>query len=308
MDFTSGDIAFMLVCTALVFLMTPGLAFFYGGLVKRRHVLSIMMQSIAALGIVTILWVIIGYTLAFGTDVGSIIGSLDHILLKGVGLEGRSEGAAIPHLLFMVFQLMFAILTPALMTGATAERLRFPAYVLLIGLWSLLVYVPIAHWVWGGGWLGSMGALDFAGGTVVHISSGFSGLIAAMVIGKRLNKSTDPTIPHNLPYVILGGGLLWFGWFGFNAGSELAADGIAVVAFVTTHIAAAAGLLGWILVEKLHHGKPTVLGAISGAVAGLVAITPACAFVTPVAAILIGLISGSICYGAVAILKEKTRL
>jgi len=305
MDFTSGDIAFMLVCTALVFLMTPGLAFFYGGLVKRRHVLSIMMQSIAALGIVTILWVIIGYTLAFGTDVGSIIGSLDHILLKGVGLEGRSEGAAIPHLLFMVFQLMFAILTPALMTGATAERLRFPAYVLLIGLWSLLVYVPIAHWVWGGGWLGSMGALDFAGGTVVHISSGFSGLIAAMVIGKRLNKSTDPTIPHNLPYVILGGGLLWFGWFGFNAGSELAADGIAVVAFVTTHIAAAAGLLGWILVEKLHHGKPTVLGAISGAVAGLVAITPACAFVTPVAAILIGLISGSICYGAVAILKEK---
>ncbi|NLI90974.1 MAG: ammonium transporter [Peptococcaceae bacterium] len=305
MNFTSGDIAFMLVCTGLVFLMTPGLAFFYGGLVKKRHVLSIMMQSIAALGIVTLIWVIIGYSLAFGPDVGSIIGGLDHALLKGVGLEGRSEGAAIPHLLFMVFQLMFAILTPALMTGATAERLRFPAYVLLIGLWSLIVYAPVAHWVWGGGWLSQLGALDFAGGTVVHISSGFSGLIAAMVIGKRLNRSTDPTIPHNIPYVILGGGLLWFGWFGFNAGSELAADGTAVIAFVTTHIAASAGLLGWVLIEKLHHGKPTVLGAVSGAVAGLVAITPACAFVTPAASIIIGLISGAVCYFAVAILKEK---
>jgi len=305
MDFSSGDIGFMLVCTALVFLMTPGLAFFYGGLVKKRHVLSIMMQSITALGIVTVLWVIVGYTLAFGSDVGSIIGNFDYFLLKGVGLEAKSEGAAIPHLLFMVFQLMFAILTPALMTGATAERLRFPAYVLLIALWSMVVYVPIAHWVWGGGWLANMGALDFAGGTVVHISSGFSGLIAAMVIGKRLNRSTDPTIPHNLPYVILGGALLWFGWFGFNAGSELAADGIAVLAFVTTHIAAAAGLLGWVLVEKFHRGRPTVLGAISGAVAGLVAITPACAFVTPIAAILIGFLSGGICYFSVAILKEK---
>jgi Amt family ammonium transporter len=189
-----------------------------------------MMQSIAALGIVTILWVVIGYSLAFGSDAGSVIGGLDHVLLKGVGLEG--EG--IPDLLFMVFQLMFAILTPALMTGGTAERLRFPAYVLLIGLWSLLVYVPICHWVWGGGWLGSLGALDFAGGTVVHISSGISALVAAIVIGKRLNRKSDPTIPHNLPFVVLGGAMLWLGWFGFNAGSELAADESAVLAFVTT--------------------------------------------------------------------------
>ncbi|MFA6808612.1 MAG: ammonium transporter [Eubacteriales bacterium] len=304
MEINTGDVAFMLICTAFVFLMIPGLAFFYGGLVKKRHVLSIMMQSIAALGIVTVLWVVIGYSLAFGSDIGGVIGGLDFFALKGVGL-GVSEGSTIPALLFMIFQLMFAILTPALMTGATAERLRFPAYVLLIAFWSILVYVPIAHWVWGGGWLSNLGALDFAGGTVVHISSGFSGLIAALVIGKRYNKKSDPTIPHNIPYVILGGSLLWLGWFGFNAGSELAADGIAVLAFVTTHIAASTGLLGWLVVEKLHHGKATVLGSISGAVAGLVAITPACAFVSPMAAILIGFISGSLCYFTVAILKEK---
>jgi len=305
MNYTTGDIGFMIISTALVMLMTPGLAFFYGGLVKKRHVLSIMMQSIIAMGVVTVIWVVLGYSLAFGPDIGSVIGGLDHLMLKGVGLEPRIEGATIPHLLFMVFQMMFAILTPALMTGATAERLRFPAFVLLMSFWSLLVYVPIAHWVWGGGWLGNLGALDFAGGTVVHISSGFSGLIAALVIGKRINKSTDPTIPHNIPYVILGGALLWFGWFGFNAGSELAADGIAVIAFVTTFIAAALGLLGWVIAEKLHRGKPTVLGAISGAVAGLVAITPACAYVTNASAMIIGLVAGGLCYFAVAILKDK---
>lgn len=302
MDFNSGDIAFMLVCTALVFLMTPGLAFFYGGLVKRRNVLSIMMQCMAAFGIVTVLWVVVGYSLAFGTSNYSLIGGLDHLFLRGVGLEGED---AIPPLLFMVFQLMFAVLTPALMIGATAERLRFPAFVLLIGLWSLIVYAPLAHWVWGGGWIGDLGALDFAGGTVVHISSGFSGLIAAIVIGKRLNRSSEPTIPHNLPYVLLGGSLLWFGWFGFNAGSELAANGIAVLAFVTTQLAASTGLLGWVIVEKIYHGKPTVLGAISGVIAGLVAITPAAAFVSPMAALVIGFISGGICYFAVAKLKEK---
>ncbi|WP_368293907.1 ammonium transporter [Dehalobacter sp. TBBPA1] len=305
MNYTTGDIGFMIISTALVMLMTPGLAFFYGGLVKKRHVLSMMMQSIIAMGVVTLIWVVLGYSLAFGPDIGSVIGGLDHLMLKGVGLEPRTEGATIPHLLFMVFQMMFAILTPALMTGATAERLRFPAFVLLMSFWSLLVYVPIAHWVWGGGWLGNLGALDFAGGTVVHISSGFSGLIAALVIGKRINKSTDPTIPHNIPYVILGGTLLWFGWFGFNAGSELAADGIAVIAFVTTFIAAALGLLGWVVAEKLHRGKPTVLGAISGAVAGLVAITPACAYVTNASAMVIGLVAGGLCYFAVAILKDK---
>ncbi|RNC28631.1 MAG: Ammonium transporter NrgA [Candidatus Dichloromethanomonas elyunquensis] len=301
----NGDIAFMLVSTALVFFMIPGLAFFYGGLVKKRHVLSIMMQSIAAIGIITILWIVIGYSLAFGPDVGRLIGNLDFAGLRGVTLEPKVPGATIPHMLFMVYQLMFAIITPAIMTGSTAERLRFPAYVLIIALWSLLVYVPLAHWVWGGGWLAQLGILDFAGGTVVHISSGFSGLIAALVIGKRYNKESEQTIPHNLPYVILGGGMLWFGWFGFNAGSQLAADGIAVLAFTTTHVSACAGLIGWMIVEKLHHGKPTMLGAISGMVAGLGAITPACAFVTPISAIAIGLISSGLCYFAVAYLKEK---
>lgn len=301
----NGDIAFMLVSTALVFFMIPGLAFFYGGLVKKRHVLSIMMQSIAAIGIITILWILVGYSLAFGPDAGNLIGNLDFFGLRGVTLEPKSEGATIPHMLFMVYQLMFAIITPAIMTGATAERLRFPAYILIIALWSLLVYVPLAHWVWGGGWLADLGVLDFAGGTVVHISSGFSGLIAALVIGKRYNKDSEKSIPHNLPYVILGGGLLWFGWFGFNAGSQLAADGIAVLAFTTTHVSACAGLLGWMIVERLHQGKPTVLGAISGMVAGLGAITPACAFVTPISAIVIGLVSSGLCYFAVAYLKER---
>lgn len=303
----NADIAFMLVCTALVFFMIPGLAFFYGGLVKKRHVLSIMMQSIAAIGIITILWILVGYTLAFGPDTGSLIGKLDFFGLRGVTLEPKSAGATIPHMLFMVYQLMFAIITPAIMTGATAERLRFPAYILIISLWSLLVYAPLAHWVWGGGWLADLGVLDFAGGTVVHISSGFSGLIAALVIGKRYNRDSEKSIPHNLPYVILGGGMLWFGWFGFNAGSQLAADGIAVLAFTTTHVSACAGLLGWMIVERLHHGKPTVLGAVSGMVAGLGAITPACAFVTPVSAIVIGLVSSGLCYFAVAYLKEKLR-
>lgn len=301
----TGDIAFMSVCTALVFLMIPGLAFFYGGLVKKRHVLSIMIQSIAAIGIITILWVVIGYSLAFGPDFGHLIGNLDFLGLKNVGLDPKNEGATIPHLLFMLYQLMFAIITPAIITGSTAERLRFPAYVLFIGLWSLLVYAPLAHWVWGGGWLADLHVLDFAGGIVVHISSGFSGLIAALVIGKRLNRENDPPIPHNMPYVLLGTGLLWFGWFGFNGGSELAADGISVLAMTTTHISACAGLLGWMLIEKLHHGRPTVLGALSGAVAGLGAITPACAFVTPLSAIAIGLVSTGLCYVGVAYLKEK---
>ncbi|MCG1024175.1 MULTISPECIES: ammonium transporter [Dehalobacter] len=300
-----GDIAFMLFSTALVFLMIPGLAFFYGGLVKRRHVLSIMMQSIAAIGIISILWIVIGYTLAFGPDIGHLIGGLDYAGLRGVGLNPKTESATIPHMLFMLYQMMFAIITPAIMTGATAERLRFPAYILLISLWSLLIYVPLTHWVWGGGWLADLGVLDFAGGIVVHISSGFSALIAALYIGKRYHKDSEQAIPHNIPYVILGGGLLWFGWFGFNGGSELAADGIAVLASTTTHLSACAGLLGWIIIEKLLHGKPTVLGAVSGMVAGLGAITPACAYVTPLAAVLIGLVSSGLCYFAVAWLKVK---
>ncbi len=300
----SGDTAFMLVSSALVLLMTPGLAFFYGGLVKKRNVLSIIMQSFIAMGIVTIIWVTVGYSLAFGPDVNSIIGDFSNVLLKGVGADPR-PGGTIPALVFMVFQMMFAIITPALMTGATAERLRFPAYVLLLALWSLLVYVPLAHWVWGGGWLAKLGALDFAGGTVVHISAGISALVACITIGKRMQIASDPTIPHNVPYVILGASLLWFGWFGFNAGSELAADGVAANAFVTTQVATAVAVLGWLLVEKLHHGKPTAVGAASGAVAGLVAITPACGFVTPASSIVIGFVAGAICYFAVAKMKSK---
>jgi len=301
----NSDTAFMIISTALVFLMIPGLAFFYGGLVKKRHVLSIMMQSIATIGIISILWIIVGYSLAFGPDVGNIIGNLDYVGLRGVSLDPKTEGSTIPHMLFMLYQMMFAIITPAIMTGSTAERLRFPAYFLIICLWSLMVYAPLAHWVWGGGWLADLGVLDFAGGTVVHISSGFSGLIAALVIGGRKNRKTEKAIPHNLPYVVLGAGLLWFGWFGFNGGSQLAADGIAVLAMTTTHISACAGLLGWILIEKLLHGRPTVLGAVSGLVAGLGAITPACAFVSPLTAIVIGLASSGLCYFAVAYLKEK---
>lgn len=300
-----GDTAFLFVCTTLVFLMIPGLAFFYGGLVKKRHVLSIMMQSMVAIGIVTLVWIIAGYSLAFGPDVGKLIGELDYFGLHGVTLTPGTSAPAIPHMLFMMFQLMFAIITPAIMTGSTAERLRFPAYILFIGLWSLLVYAPLAHWVWGGGWLAQLGVLDFAGGTVVHISSGFSGLIAALVVGRRHNLNSEKAIPHNMTYVILGAGLLWFGWFGFNGGSALAANGIAILAMTTTQISACAGLIGWMLIESLRHGKPTVLGAISGLVAGLGAITPACAFVAPFSAVIIGLVSSGLCYLGITYLKVK---
>ncbi len=296
----AGDTAWMLIATALVLLMTPGLALFYGGMVRRKNVLGTMMQSVMAMGVISLQWVLFGYTLAFGPTIGGVIGGLDFLGLNGVGGEPGPYAATIPHLLFMAFQMMFAIITPALIFGAVAERMKFKAFLLFLILWATLVYDPLAHWVWGaGGWLGKLGALDFAGGLVVHISAGVSALVAALMLGKRRGYPEHPMPPHNLPLTVLGAGLLWFGWFGFNAGSGLAANGLAAFALVNTNTATAAAVLAWVIAEWRHHGKPTVLGAASGAVAGLVAITPAAGFVPPWASIVIGLLAGVICYGAV---------
>jgi ammonium transporter, Amt family len=302
----SGDTTFVLISAALVMLMTPGLALFYGGMVRGKNVLGTIMQSFIILGVITLQWVLWGYSLSFGPDYGGIIGGLDWFALKGVGMDPSPDyGPTIPHLAFMIFQCMFAVITPALITGAFAERMKFSAFLLFVVLWATFVYNPLAHWVWGaGGWMGEMGALDFAGGAVVHISSGFSALAAALVIGKRLGHGSTAYIPHNLPMTITGAALLWFGWFGFNAGSALAADGLAASAFVVTHVASSVGAFSWLLVEWFHKGKPTTLGAASGAVAGLVAITPASGFVGPVSAIIIGALAGAICYGGI-LLKTK---
>ena len=294
----AGDTAFILICAALVMFMTPGLALFYAGMVRTKNVLATMMQSFIVIGLVSVVWVLWGYSLAFGPDVGGIIGNLSWFGLTGVGLAPSSDYAGtIPHQAFMVFQGMFAIITPALITGAFAERMKFSTFLVFIVLWSTLVYSPLAHWVWGaGGWLGAMGALDFAGGTVVHISSGVSALAAALLISKRKGYGKESFIPHNLPMTITGAAILWFGWFGFNAGSALAVNGLAAGAFVTTHVAAAAAALSWIFAEWFHRGKPTTLGAASGVVAGLVGITPAAGFVSPVSALFIGGLAGIICY------------
>jgi Amt family ammonium transporter len=302
----AGDTAFVLMSAALVMLMTPGLALFYGGMVRNKNVLGTIMHSFIVLGVITLEWVLWGYSMAFGPDHGGIVGGLDWFGLKGVGMEPSPDyGSTIPHLAFMIFQCMFAVITPALITGAFAERLKFSAFLLFTILWATLVYNPLAHWVWGvGGWMGGMGALDFAGGTVVHISSGISALAAAILVGRRLGYGSTAYIPHNLPMTITGAALLWFGWFGFNAGSALASNGLAASAFVVTHVASAAAAISWILVEKLHRGKPTTLGAASGAVAGLVAITPASGFVGPISAIVIGALAGLFCYGGV-MLKSK---
>lgn len=300
----SGDTAFMLVASALVMLMTPGLALFYGGLVRSKNVLGTMLQSFICLGVVSILWVLGGYSLAFGPDVGLFIGNLDWFALNGVGTAPGPYSDSIPHLVFCAFQLMFAILTPALITGAFAERLKFSAFMAFTILWSLLVYAPVCHWVWGGGWLGKLGALDFAGGTVIHINSGVAALAAALVVGKRKGYHREPFPPHNLPMTVLGAGLLWFGWFGFNAGSALSAGEIAALAFLNTQVATGAGAVSWILAEWVRLGKPTTLGAATGALAGLVAITPAAGFVGPVSAVVIGLAAGVVCYGAI-IAKER---
>ncbi len=300
----AGNTAWLLVSSALVMLMTPGLALFYGGMVQQKNVLSTFMHSFFALGIVTLAWVTLGYSLAFGGSNGGFVGNFDFAFLNGVGLEPK-DGQTVPHLLFMAYQGMFAIITPALISGAYAERLKFSAYVAFTLLWSLLVYSPLAHWVWHSeGWLAKMGALDFAGGTVVHLSSGVSALVAAIVIGKRVGYPNVKHQPHNLTMTLLGAGLLWFGWFGFNGGSALAADGLGSLAFVNTHIAAAMGALGWGIVEYLRIKKVTALGAASGLVAGLVGITPAAGFVSPMGALSIGLLTGLVCYGGV-LLKHR---
>ncbi len=293
----NGDIAWILLASALVLLMTPGLALFYGGLARSKNASSTIMYSLMSMGIVGVVWVLWGYTLAFGPDVGRFIGDFSYFGLNNVSAtEPGPYADNMPHQAFMIFQGMFAIITPALVTGAFAERMKFSAYVIFIVLWVTIVYAPVAHWVWGGGWLGEVvPALDFAGGNVVHINSGVAALAAAIIFGKRLGFGSEPMEPHNVPMVVLGAGLLWFGWFGFNAGSALAADGNAVNAFVVTNTAAAAGILGWTAITWLMDGKPSVIGAASGAVAGLVAITPAAGFVGPMPAIIIGLVAGIVC-------------
>jgi Amt family ammonium transporter len=304
---SSGDTAWIMVCTALVFIMTPGVALFYGGLARRKNILSILMQCFVIMCVVGLQWVLLGYSLSFGPDLGyGIIGSLEWFGLKGVGQAPSPDYAStIPHLAFMMFQAMFAIITPALIVGAFAERVKFSAFIILILLWTTIVYDPIAHWVWGkGGWLGSFGALDFAGGIVVHVSSGVSALLIAVLVGKRMGFSQGFT-PHNLPLTVLGGALLWFGWFGFNAGSALEAGGLASNAFVTTNTATAAAGLTWALIEWQQQGKPTVLGVVTGTLAGLVAITPACGFVSPISSIVIGILASIFCYMAVTVLKPK---
>lgn len=303
----SGDTAWVLVCSALVLLMTPGLAFFYGGLVRRKNVLSILMQCFMIMCLVTLQWVVFGYSLSFGPDRNGWIGSLAWAGLKGVGLESFPDySATIPHQAFMIFQAMFAIITPALIVGAFAERMKFLPFCVFVLLWSTLVYDPVAHWVWGvGGFLRTMGALDFAGGTVVHINAGVAALAAALVLGKRQGFPHKLSPPHSLPLAVLGAGLLWFGWFGFNAGSALGANGLAVTAFVATHVAAAAAGIAWGIMDMVVNSRFTMLGVITGAVAGLVAITPAAGFVTPMGAMLLGLSAGVICYLSVTYMKTK---
>jgi len=302
----TGDTAWMLISTALVMLMTPGLALFYGGMVRTKNVLGTIMQSFIALGVITMQWVLYGYSLAFGPDIGHVIGSLGWVALRGVGLDPNPEYAAtVPHQAFMIFQMMFAVITPALITGAFAERFKFRTYLVFLVLWATFVYDPLAHWVWGtGGWIKNLGVLDFAGGLVVHISSGVAALVAALVIGKRRNYGEEAMPPHNLTLTLLGAALLWFGWFGFNGGSAVASGSLATSAFVVTHISTAAAALSWMTAEWAYRGEPTVLGAASGAVAGLVAITPASGFVGPVPAIIVGLAAGVVCYFAIN-LKSK---
>lgn len=302
----SGDTAWVLISSALVLLMTPGLAFFYGGMVRKKNVLSVLMQCFIIMCVLSIQWVLFGYSLSFFPGKG-FWGGFGWFGLNGVGFEPYTDYAGtIPHQAFMIFQAMFAIITPALIIGAFAERMKFSAFLLFTVLWATFVYDPLCHWVWAnGGWLRNLGALDFAGGTVVHINAGIAALVTAIVLGKRVNLDNNIPTPHNMPFVVLGTGLLWFGWFGFNAGSALGANGLAVNAFVVTNTAAAAAGLSWALIEWMRNGKPTIFGVCSGAVAGLVAITPAAGFVSVVPAIIIGLLVSVFCFTAVTVLKPK---
>jgi ammonium transporter, Amt family len=306
----TGDTAWLLMSTALVMIMLPGLALFYGGLVRRKNVLSTIMHSFFGLALVSVVWVVVGFTLAFGPDVNGLglIGNFDHVLFNGVGLApSASYATTVPFVLFAAFQLMFAAITPALITGAFAERKRFSAFVLFTVLWSVLVYSPLAHWVWStDGWLYKLGALDFAGGTVVHISSGVSALIVALLIGRRAVNG-EPMEPHDVPMTVLGAGLLWFGWFGFNAGSAVTASGLAANAFIVTNTAAASATITWVLASYIHKGKVSVVGAAAGAVAGLVAITPASGFVTVGGSLVIGLVAGGLCYSA-TLLRSRLKV
>jgi len=303
----SGDTAFVLVCAALVLLMTPGLALFYAGMVRRKNVLGTIMQSFVMISLITLEWVYLGYSMCFGPDVAGFVGNLSWVGLSGVGAAPNPDYAPnIPHMVFMIYQCMFAVITPALITGAFAERVRFAPFLAFSLLWAILVYNPVCHWLWGaGGWLKQQGVLDFAGGLVVHLTCGAAALAATMVIGPRKDFGRRQFFPHNLPMTLTGTGLLWFGWFGFNAGSALAADAVASTAFVATHLGGMAGMAMWTLVEWKHRGKPTTLGAASGAIAGLATITPAAGFVSPNAAVCIGLLAGLICYLAVL---TKSRL
>ena len=300
----TGNTAWVLIAAAMVFFMTPGLALFYGGMARSKNVLSTIMQSFFLIGVISVEFMLIGYTLIFGDDVHGIIGSLHKIGLMGTE-NSIMEGANIPEMAFIAFQCMFAIITPAIMSGSITGRMRFAPFVIFAIIWSILIYNPMAHWVWGGGFLANLGALDFAGGLVIHVLSGVSGLVLCLLLGRRRGYGRMPMLPHHLPMTVLGGAMLWFGWFGFNAGSALGASTLAANAVLTTQMSAAIGIVGWVLVERYHRGKPTVLGAVSGGVSGLVAITPAAGFVTPVAAIPIGFVGAICCYVAVAILKSK---
>ena len=302
----TGDTAWILISTALVMLMTPGLAMFYGGMVRKKNVLGTIMHSFIAIALVSLQWVLFGYSLSFGPDVKGVIGSLSWAGLNGVGLTPNADYApTIPHLLFMTYQMMFAVITPALISGAVAERMKFSTFLIFTLAWTTIVYDPVAHWVWGtGGWLKNRGVLDFAGGIVVHATSGFSALAAALYIGKRKGFLHEHMPPHNLPMTVLGAGLLWFGWFGFNAGSALSSGTLATMAFLTTHLAACSATITWVIVEWYHRGKPTMFGAATGSIAGLATITPAAGFVGPLPAVLIGIAAGIVCYIA---LNAKTK-
>ncbi len=294
--------ALVLISATLVFIMTPGLAFFYGGLVRRKNVLSIMMQSFMSMGVVTIIWVFGGFSLVFGKSLGGVIGDLRYFALNGVGFAPAVVAGVqqhIPLLAYFVFQEMFAVITPALITGAFADRVTFKSYMIFLVFWSILVYLPLAHWTWGGGLFARLGVVDFAGGIVVHMSAGFAALASVFIVGKRKILPKEKVLPHNITYVALGAGLLWFGWFGFNGGSALAANGLASIAFVNTDISASLAMITWLLISWIHEGKPSMTGALTGSVAGLVAITPCAGYVQPWAAAVIGVITGFVCYGAI---------
>lgn len=305
-NINAGDTALVLISAALVCLMTPGLAFFYGGLVRKKNVLTIMMQSFISMGVVTVIWFFGGFSLAFGKDIGGIIGNLQYFGLNGVGFAPNPHyGPTIPFLAFFIYQAMFAVITPALITGAFADRINFKSYLKFLVIWSILVYIPVCHWIWGGGFLAKLGVVDFAGGIVVHVTAGVAALASVYFVGKRYILPKESTAPHNIAFVALGTGLLWFGWFGFNGGSALAANGVASVAFVNTDLAGAVAMVTWLFISWMHEKRPSFVGALTGAVGGLATVTPAAGYVKPWAAVIIGFLSSVVCYSAVQLRAKK---